>query len=873
MNSAQQKVGWKYRLQRVVRLVRNPHLRAYELRNFAWYWHTRKRVRSLAFRFRRFNFGIAEKYRSFDESASILAELLRTTLPKMFLAFAIVLALALLQDFARDHSRGLIQPLLTDEQTNAFKDLLEILAQVAGVFLALYFTSVSVVASTAYARVQGSIRDLVMRDKVGNFYTSIIVLLTGVSVFLLIKNALSFPLGLFDLYITALLAALAIFSFIPLGLRIFRFFDPTTLVQLIARDMVKSARAATPKGPDWKDYSFQAHYQRRFSTLLDTYRDVIHIAAQEEHLRTTPLTGAAIDGLRVLMVYSKNKLSIPSDSHWFRRTARHRSWLTSASGDEISLALRSGTPLRPELVPDLTWIEDEIREILGHVLKVLLEKKDWSDAIELGEAIQLTLSELVSNLAVDEALGLLERIQAEVRKALLDLDSEIPNYSPKELRFVLGLIDVWNMGLPTITAKLTECLREIDAKWVESLARRVSWNKDHSIYGNVIPRPVLERIEFLQKRLDFEYQVEGEFISPAWYQQQLIAASLAKFVVDAAELLVARLKASFLGQVEDLISRKQHTLAAQVIQRGIESCDKLLIHLTEAGQCCARIAELRREPDIPWTNEHWGDLQATVVGTREKLVAYYGSSALFLARLPRNGEWPDYFGQCLSILAAESYSALVADKEDAFDKTFPHLFMASLAAYDRLSEDLKGRQDQAALAFMMEPIKDLLQISGYAFIYSELTGRKYRETVIGVWDKYLGNSKEPRSRIAFLLARVEFRDSVDGIFPRDLIRTEWGMELDKRLRREGLVEDELPFLRFRRSLLKTKSPSAMLLALSGGSMSYQAHAVFIVSYLQHRSEAGALPLPRHAKEFEEILKARQEYIAGVKERGEEYEEA
>jgi hypothetical protein len=61
-----------------------------------------------------------------------------------------------------------------DRNPSAYGNLFSSLAQIAGVFLGLYFTAVSVVASTVYARVQGDVRSLLLRDKVGNHYIGIV---------------------------------------------------------------------------------------------------------------------------------------------------------------------------------------------------------------------------------------------------------------------------------------------------------------------------------------------------------------------------------------------------------------------------------------------------------------------------------------------------------------------------------------------------------------------------------------------------------------------------------------------------------------------------------------------------------------------------
>src|SRR5258705_1406954 len=70
-----------------------------------------------------------------------------------------------------------------------YSSLLSSLAQIAGAFLALYFTAVSVVISTVYARVQGDVRSILLREKIGNAYVRLVAMLGAGSVLLLASFA------------------------------------------------------------------------------------------------------------------------------------------------------------------------------------------------------------------------------------------------------------------------------------------------------------------------------------------------------------------------------------------------------------------------------------------------------------------------------------------------------------------------------------------------------------------------------------------------------------------------------------------------------------------------------------------------------------
>jgi len=85
-------------------------------------------------------------------------------------------------------------PLNAEAQVN----YLSTLGQVSAAFLALYFTALSVVVSTAYSRVPGDIRGLIMREEVGSFYFKVLAQFAAVVTVMLAALVLKFSVGPLD---------------------------------------------------------------------------------------------------------------------------------------------------------------------------------------------------------------------------------------------------------------------------------------------------------------------------------------------------------------------------------------------------------------------------------------------------------------------------------------------------------------------------------------------------------------------------------------------------------------------------------------------------------------------------------------------------
>ncbi|HEV2416314.1 MAG TPA: hypothetical protein VGX94_00770 [Terriglobia bacterium] len=264
--------------------------------------------------------------------------------------------------------------------------LLSTLAQIAGIFLGLYFAVVGTPVSTRYADVPPNVRELMIADKLGNQYIKLVALFGAVATLLLAAQSLSIPYGLLNLTVVAFLGVATILSFIVLGRRAFEFFDPGALVNQLGSELIGWIDRATRLRYFGRQRAFQAHYQKQAAALLSSYEGVVRLAAQDDVTRQHTLPYLAVHALGILTYYGRRKSRLASDSYWFRRQYEHKNWLTT-SFIETSIALRTGTALHPNEVSDLDWFEKEITEIFW------LAHKNLLDGGKLDQAAQVSLSE------------------------------------------------------------------------------------------------------------------------------------------------------------------------------------------------------------------------------------------------------------------------------------------------------------------------------------------------------------------------------------------------------------------------------------------------------------------------------------------------
>ncbi len=783
-------------------------------------------------------FRAKKQLRESAESASIAGGILRTIVGQTLLAVVLVAGLWLID--------GHIAKLIAIQiNKDVYASLLSTLAHVSGVFLGLYFTAVSVVASTVYARVPGDVRSVLMQEKVGTVYIRLVALLAAVSTMLLATTASGMQPRLLHLVLIGLLGIIAVFSFVALGTRAFYFFDPTSLAGYVARDLLGTMRHATPAGIEWDKASFQAHYQGLAERGLETYRNLVSLALAEAHLQGRAVASLISGLLRVLNIYAAEKIKMPSDSRWFKYEERHQEWFTT-DYTQVAVALQTGTALRPKSVPDPMWFERRVERMVLTAIQAFIEQKDYRSIWSVLNAAQQMLGRLGERLSVEEGLRLYRAWRPEVRRVAL---LEVPAEEVEQWELRLAVIDVSAMGLVSLLLGVSKRVGGITAESLGKLVAGIDWSKLHQVYSVNVPRAVVEQLEYLRAGLEFERKVEGRLQSPGWYRKQIAAVGLARCLADTANSLVDELEASIISESKALIEAGCYLPATQLTQRGMEAVEKFRFHLPEIRGCFERLVALRRVGDIPWPSVAWEKLERRVEDAREALVVLFGQIAVYLGAASTPEGLPDYFGQSYAILAQESYVAMATGREDLFKKLFLPTFFAGLAAFDRLRERLREHEQQTAIVYSTEPIADLLELSGYAIIYSELDGKNFWDVTKPLWDGYFERLPDREAGAKFIHSVVEYRRSLFAILPRGLARTSWKQDLEHRLRDRGLMED--PFTRsYERHERGATHASPIIRALTRSRFLFEEPTdVFMAAYLLARPEAASLEVGGQMESF------------------------
>jgi hypothetical protein len=278
------------------------------------YWSLRKRLRLHFFRLLRTRHSVGTKARSSRESIQMILLILRSIWWSFAIALLLIAAsagiemlfkklIALTTPFALEWAwlanvYDSLKVLHLDVSASA--SLLGTLAQIAGVFLGLYFAAVGTLISARYSNVPPNVRELMFADKLGNQYIRLVALFGAVATLLLAAQSIGIPTGLLNLALVTILGVATILSFVVLGRRAFEFFDPASLVSQLGSELASLIDRTTRLHIFSRQQSFQAFYQKQAGALLNSYEGVVRVAAQDAISRQHTLPHLAQNLLVIL---------------------------------------------------------------------------------------------------------------------------------------------------------------------------------------------------------------------------------------------------------------------------------------------------------------------------------------------------------------------------------------------------------------------------------------------------------------------------------------------------------------------------------------------------------------------------------------------
>ncbi len=730
--------------------------------------------------------------------------------------------------------------------------------QAAAAILALFFTAISVVASTSYAKVTTDVRVLVVQDDLNRRYLRLLAHTAAVALLGLGLQALGIPASSVLAAYVVVIAGICLLAFFPLGVRTFALFDPSNVTGYPLRAVVRALRTVTRDGRRWLDPSFQNHANRVAEEQLRLLADLVVFGITENRPRQKVVLdlAGAINGLA--RFYAAQKSSIPSDSLWFTRRAEFKRW-EIASSSMTELALRTGVAPHPDAIPDHGFVEDRCTEMTIQCLRHLFAREAIDDAVNLLLDVSRTATAYAKLFGQAESM----RLVAAGRTVLVDrLKTTDPAAEPLKQ---LQLVDVQCVAaLAPILYSAVSLTEEAVEQLVCNEEGLLRLNR-RRLYSMPHPRCVLMDAEDLFQRLEFEKSVEGVIRTQPWYVRQIIASGYADAVREVIPGILNTVEHEFVAPASQLIEARRPASAGAWLQRGLEACHKAKDRL-EALE--ARYAELKgfHVTEVPWLTSGTEEALVKVQALRAQIVRLLADIVPDLCEVRAGTTLPDLLGLTRAWLAEELVSMMERKEKDGFHELFVAYFTATDAVRRHFLEIARQPGKQDHIRVVMDAMLDLMDVSGLALLFSQLDGTVFGEVVVRTWDVCFDGGTDKPGMVKAWYAALSSRLTLPIFSPGAMQRQDWNRRLAQALINRGIDVDrhfEPPWDRRRIQ----PHPSAVIdsIIVNYGHPMEQPHDYFGALYLAKRQDAKEIEMPlaiqncldaierarRHKEEYED----------------------
>jgi len=433
----------------------------------------------------------------------------------------------------------------TPLQPSDYENLLFAIATVGGTLLALYFTTVGVVAATAYADVPSTVRALFVTERASRVYARVLAALVVACVVVLMMRSTGYQPHRLTIYLIVAGAVFAVFSLVALGERLFNFFDPIELSRRLPADLDRWVRFAGADAHRSDNPAFQNLYQRQAEEVLATLQQLVELATSGQHQTEPESLLQLVRRVDAMWTrYARRRCRIPRDSAWFERVPEHADWL---QGDyiKISTAVQTSTDVQADLVPDRMWVERRLLRMLQMLSSALFAQPDPRPAYEIAARLRNKTAELARTGSFGESLRTLNTL-TEIVDAMIDSSAAATDAAPPApteepdptVVTVLAVVDEHALSVISVLLATTEWAgTALDQQRFPEWIQQALGAHRHTHGGRVADRAA-EALEWLAASISFERSAEGRRITPDWYVNHIVAMTMLTSLAEALETIM-----------------------------------------------------------------------------------------------------------------------------------------------------------------------------------------------------------------------------------------------------------------------------------------------------------------------------------------------
>lgn len=594
-------------------------------------------------------------------------------------------------------------------------ELISVIASISGVVLALFYPVLATIASTAYAKVQSNIRNLIFSDKRINAYLNNLTRLASLAVLNLFALSVGFEPGNLILFIISAYSIIMLYNILKIGLGVYELFDPSKLVVGVAEDLVDVINKAKIGSNFSSVAGFQQHYRKLASDCLEKIRTLVKLCEENDQLNDIAYRGIMHRCFYIFQYYLSQKRHIPPSSKWYPEVSIERPLL--GQNDLMRQTFKSTlTNLQMDRSTDYNWFENRVIGIFFNHNEKQTPEQAKSKYLMSVAAVQSPLN-LAGDLGMTE-IG--EKILSSFKDSLMLITAQKENEESYLLyKNKMLLTEAYYSVVVSFVWHAIERIESMSVDILGGEIDKVKWLNKQSIYNTSFYPDSFVELERMIQRIRFETSIEGQRLTPDWYLHQEIAFQYLNKATVVLEASISFIQLYLLDIIKVWHKEQKYILCTRLMMSSRELVFKLVLKLANCQQCFDEIIKrYKKSKNTNWKLFNFQEGLKQLRNTDNVFLPILPDCHLALSVISWDRQTQDLFSMTHLVISEMINKELLNNNSNNFKLLFSEYPMACVASFN----ELRTHHQQGVFSdkYSSQPILDVLELSGLAYIYSKL---------------------------------------------------------------------------------------------------------------------------------------------------------